>query len=63
MPIYEYECAKCGERVEVKLTWDAPDGIDCTKCGGTAKRVVSPFTFILAQPNSKVMPGARPVRR
>ena len=47
MPIYEYECAKCGKRFEVtqKIS-DAPlkkhEG-----CGGKVERVISGSGFIL----------------
>lgn len=41
MPLYEYECEKCGERVEViqKMS-DAPYE-HCPKCGGDMKKLIS----------------------
>jgi putative FmdB family regulatory protein len=64
MPIYEFECEDCGKRSEVKQ-WDVPDYELQCECGGTAQRIISSFSFTFTQPNkgSRVMPGARPVRR
>lgn len=47
MPIYEYECYKCGERFEVvqKIT-DKPL-TTCRKCSGTLRKVLSPAGFVL----------------
>jgi putative FmdB family regulatory protein len=47
MPIYEYECAKCGKRFEVmqKIS-DAPLKKH-ENCGGKVERVISPSGFIL----------------
>ena len=45
MPIYEYECAKCGEKFELRrgLT-DSDSEIKCPKCGTEApKRIFSSF--------------------
>jgi putative FmdB family regulatory protein len=41
MPLYEYECAKCGERFEVIAKFsDAPLQVH-ESCGGTVKRLLS----------------------
>ena len=41
MPLYEYKCAKCGERVEIiQRVSDAPYA-HCPKCGGEMKKLVS----------------------
>ncbi len=64
MPIYEFECSQCGKRFEVKTSVEECAGMVCD-CGGTAKRVVSAFSFTFIQPNtprSRVNPNARPVR-
>jgi putative FmdB family regulatory protein len=43
MPIYEYKCDKCGRPLEViERAKTAKSQIDC-HCGGTLKRVFSPF--------------------
>jgi putative FmdB family regulatory protein len=41
MPLYEYRCEKCGEKVE---TWKGINEPDLTehKCGGKLSRVFSP---------------------
>ena len=41
MPLYEYQCVQCGERVEViqRLT-DPPQSV-CGKCGGEMKKLLS----------------------
>ena len=57
MPIYEYECMKCGEKFELlrRLT-DKDDGLKCPKCGKmAAKRVLS--TFATASSNGGCAPS------
>ena len=45
MPIYEYECVKCGEKFELRRSIDERDAeAKCPKCGASqAKRVLSTF--------------------
>jgi len=45
MPIYEYECLKCGQRFELRrLITDSDNNIRCTKCGAEKpQRVISAF--------------------
>ncbi len=38
MPLYEYECAKCGHRFEKIEKVTAPARQKCPKCGGKAAR-------------------------
>ncbi|MBI5025626.1 MAG: zinc ribbon domain-containing protein [Nitrospirae bacterium] len=47
MPIYEYECTKCGEHTEVmqKIT-DLPLS-KCTSCGGEVRKLITPTAFVL----------------
>jgi putative FmdB family regulatory protein len=41
MPLYEYKCTNCGERVEViQRSSDSPQG-PCPKCGGEMKKLFS----------------------
>jgi putative FmdB family regulatory protein len=40
MPIYEYQCETCGERVEVIQKHSDPPSI-CPKCGGEMKKLHS----------------------
>ncbi len=41
MPIYEYQCDRCGERREVIQKVDAPAPL-CDRCGTALKRLISP---------------------
>ncbi|MFC1912338.1 zinc ribbon domain-containing protein [Chloroflexota bacterium] len=45
MPIYEYECKKCGRKFELRRSInDADAEIKCPGCGGkSAKRLLSLF--------------------
>ena len=45
MPIYEYECSKCGSRFDLRRKIDdSDDEIKCPKCGAEKpKRVFSVF--------------------
>lgn len=47
MPIYEYEC-ECGNKEErfFHIT-DVPDEIECEKCEGRMKKVISLTSFAL----------------
>lgn len=41
MPLYEYRCTKCGERMEVlQHLSDAPPA-ECPRCGGALEKVIS----------------------
>jgi putative FmdB family regulatory protein len=42
MPLYEYQCAACGERFEVIQKFSDPPAETCTKCGkGPVERLLS----------------------
>ena len=41
MPIYEYECRKCGALSEVFQKMDAKPPTKCGKCGGRLERRIS----------------------
>jgi putative FmdB family regulatory protein len=41
MPIYEYECTKCGCRSEVVQKVSDPLLRKCKKCGGSLKKLIS----------------------
>ncbi|MGB2800319.1 MAG: zinc ribbon domain-containing protein [Dehalococcoidia bacterium] len=45
MPIYEYECAKCGERFELRRSIaDSDSDTKCPKCSAeNTRRVLSVF--------------------
>jgi len=46
MPIYEYECLKCGERFEMRRSMsDSDREVKCPKCGAeNSRRVLSAFS-------------------
>ena len=46
MPIYEYECEKCGLKFELMRKIGEDDGVSCIKCGGCTRRIFSSVPFI-----------------
>jgi putative FmdB family regulatory protein len=49
MPIYEYECKKCGEITELILSINGtkPKTTKCKNCQGRAKAIISQTSFVL----------------
>jgi putative FmdB family regulatory protein len=41
MPLYEYQCTKCGERLEIIQRVSDPPHSHCPKCGGDMKKLLS----------------------
>jgi putative FmdB family regulatory protein len=41
MPLYEYECKKCGHRFERIQKFSDPHVKKCPKCGGAVEQVLS----------------------
>lgn len=41
MPLYEYQCQQCGERVEVIQRLSDPPYSHCPKCSGAMKKLIS----------------------
>ena len=41
MPLYEYECKQCHQRLEKIQSFSAPHDKVCPKCGGVLERVIS----------------------
>jgi putative FmdB family regulatory protein len=41
MPLYEYECKKCGHRFERIQSFSAPDEKQCPVCQGEVERLIS----------------------
>lgn len=41
MPIYEYECARCGHRFEMMQKFDDPPRKRCPQCRGKVERLIS----------------------
>ena len=46
MPIYEYACTACGERLEAKQSFDDPPLEECPKCGGKLRKLYSPVGVV-----------------
>ena len=47
MPIYEYECTKCGHQAEVLQKFSDPPLAECDVCHGDMKKFISQNTFHL----------------
>ena len=47
MPIYEYECEKCGHLTEAWQKFSDPPLEKCDRCGGKVKKLISQSTFHL----------------
>ena len=47
MPLYEYQCARCGSIFEIFHGIDETYEGKCPECQGEAKRILSPSNFIL----------------
>ena len=47
MPIYEYECEKCGIHAEVLQKFSDPPVSECDSCHGKMKKLISQSTFHL----------------
>ncbi len=45
MPLYEYECKQCHQRLEKIQSFSAPLETICPKCGGPLERVISAPAF------------------
>lgn len=41
MPLYEYQCQQCSERIEIIQKMSDPPYTHCPKCGGEMKKLVS----------------------
>ena len=41
MPLYEYQCQKCQERVEILQKISDPPYTHCPKCGGELRKLIS----------------------
>ncbi len=47
MPIYEYECNKCGHHVEALQKISDPPILECDQCHSSMKKLISQSTFHL----------------
>ncbi len=46
MPTYEYECCRCGERIELLQRVTDPPLRRCGKCGGRVRKLIFPVGVI-----------------
>ncbi len=47
MPIYEYECLKCGKTTEAMQRFSDPPLCECSECKGQLRKLISMSTFHL----------------
>ncbi|MEW5744091.1 MAG: FmdB family zinc ribbon protein [Nitrospirota bacterium] len=47
MPIYEYECLKCGKSHEIIQKFSDSPLAACPECGGEVKKLISNTSFVL----------------
>jgi putative FmdB family regulatory protein len=47
MPIYEYECLKCGKTIEAMQRLSDPPLSNCSCCSGEVRKLISMSTFHL----------------
>lgn len=47
MPLYEYQCSKCGQRIEKIRKFSDPPLSKCPHCGGKLERLLSSSSFRL----------------
>lgn len=47
MPIYEYECTKCGRITEAVQKFSDPPLVECRHCHGKLRKLISMSTFHL----------------
>ena len=47
MPIYEYECTRCGQQTEIWQKFSDPPVTKCELCKGRMKKLISQSTFHL----------------
>lgn len=59
MPIYEYQCKKCKDCVEVLQKADAEPMKLCEKCGGSLEKLVTNSTFHLYGPGFHITDNKR----
>lgn len=46
MPLYDYQCSKCGEVTEVRHGFDDTHAEPCPKCGGELTRLFNPAGIV-----------------
>jgi putative FmdB family regulatory protein len=46
VPVYEYECTECGERLEVRQSFTDDPLTECPVCSGRLRKVLSPVGVV-----------------
>ena len=46
MPLYDYQCDKCGHRFEVRQGIKEDPLTECPQCGGSVRRVIHPVGIV-----------------
>ncbi len=60
MPIYDYECKKCGRKFELRRSFGEDDEACCPDCRGEAVRVFTPVPVIFKGSGFYVTDHRRP---
>lgn len=47
MPLYEYGCESCGLQFEIRQKFSDNPVTECSKCGGSVKKLISQGGFAL----------------
>jgi putative FmdB family regulatory protein len=63
MPLYEYQCAKCGVRFERLQRKGDPAVEECPECKGTVRRLIQPPGIIFKGSGFYVTDNRRPSSR
>lgn len=63
MPIYEYECLKCGKNHEIMQKFSDVPLSTCPDCGGRMKKLISNTSFVLKGSGWYVTDYASPERK
>jgi putative FmdB family regulatory protein len=63
MPIYEYECLRCGKHFEIIQKFDDEPLSICSDCGGHMHKLISHTSFILKGSGWYVTDYARPEKK
>ncbi len=59
MPLYEYACRDCGDRVEIlQPLGQGPEGLLCPRCGGS--RLQKQFSTFATRGGGETQRGAAP---
>ncbi len=46
MPLYDYECVKCGHGFELRKSFDESPEAACPRCEGETRRLFSPVPIV-----------------